>query len=92
MPDAPASVTLSARSSGDGDAGRELAGTRQNRELDLYRRLLIRFALELDTQEGVLDGRVKRHVAAVVGWKTRGEFGGDDALRFAEGAWIFRQW
>ena len=44
---------------------RQLAGARQNGELDLYRRLLIRFALELETQEGVLDGRVKRHIAAV---------------------------
>ena len=92
MSDAGASVTPAARSGGDGDAGRQLAGTRQNRELDLYRRLLIRFALELDTQEGILDGRVKWHIAAVAGWKTRGEFGGDDALRLAEGAWIFRQW
>ena len=91
MPDAGASVTPSARSGGDGDAGRQLAGARRNRESDLYRRLLIRFALELDTQEGILDGRVKRHVAAVAGGKTKGEFGRDDALRLAEGAWIFRQ-
>ena len=45
---------------------RQLAGARQNREFDLYRRLLIRFALELDTREGILDERVGRHVAAVV--------------------------
>ena len=46
---------------------RQLAGARHNGELDLYRRLLIRFALELETQEGVLDGRVKRHVAVAAG-------------------------
>ena len=88
MPDVSASVTPSLLRSGggDGEAGRQLAGPRQNRELDLYRRLLIRFALTLDTQEGILDGRVKRHVVAVAGWKTRGELGGDDALRLAEGA------
>ena len=40
---------------------RQLAGARQNREFDLYRRLLIRFALELDTQEKILDERVRRH-------------------------------
>ena len=67
-------------------AVRQLAGAWQNRESDLYRRLLIRFALELDTPEGVLDERVKRHVAAVAGWKTQGKFGGDDALRHAKGA------
>ena len=44
---------------------RQLAGARQNREFDLYRRLLIRFALELDTQESVLDERVKRHYELV---------------------------
>ncbi len=44
---------------------RQLAGARQNGELDLYRRLLIRFELELQTQEGILDDRVKRHIAAV---------------------------
>ena len=43
---------------------RQLAGARQNRVFDLYRRLLIRFALELDTREDVLDERVGRHVAA----------------------------
>ena len=65
---------------------RQLAGARQNREFDLYRRLLIRFALELDTQEGVLDERVGRHVAAVAAWKAKGDFSGDDVLRLAEGA------
>ena len=44
---------------------RQLVGARQNGEFDLYRRLLIRFALELETQEGILDDRVKRHIAAV---------------------------
>ena len=42
---------------------RQLAGARQNSEFDLYRRLLIRFALELSTQENILDERVGRHVA-----------------------------
>ena len=65
---------------------RQLTGARQNREFDLYRRLLIRFALELDTQEGVLDERVGRHVAAVAAWKAKDDFGGDGALRLAEGA------
>ena len=91
MPDAPAFVTPAARNGGDGDADRQLAGTRQNGEFDLYRRLLIRFALELDTQEGILDDRVKRHVAAVAGWKTKGGLGGDDAFRFVEDTCIFRR-
>ena len=47
---------------------RQLVGALKNREIDLYRRLLIRFAFELDTQEDVLDERVKRHVATVT-WK-----------------------
>ena len=51
---------------------RQLAGARQNREFDLYRRLLIRFALELDTREELLDERVRRHVAAVA-WKPERE-------------------
>ncbi len=42
---------------------RQLAAARQERDFDLYRRLLIRFALELDTQESVLDERVARHIA-----------------------------
>lgn len=42
---------------------RQLAGARQNRELDLYRRLLRRFALELDTQESDLDKKAERHIA-----------------------------
>ena len=41
---------------------RQLAGARQNRDLDLYRRLLTLFALELDTREKILDERVRRHV------------------------------
>ena len=44
---------------------RQLAGARQNREFDLYRRLLIRFALELDVQEQVIDERVDRHMRNV---------------------------
>ena len=44
---------------------RQLAGARQNREFDLYRRLLIRFALELNTQEKMLDERARRHLALV---------------------------
>ena len=43
---------------------RQLAGAQQNRELDLYRRLLIRFALELHTQENDLDERTERHIAS----------------------------
>ena len=43
---------------------RQLAGARQNGEFDLYRRLLIRFALELDAPESALDERVGRHIAA----------------------------
>ena len=46
---------------------RQLSGARQNGELDLYRRLLMRFALELDTQEGVLNERVERHIACAAG-------------------------
>ena len=42
---------------------RQLAGARQNREFDLYRRLLIRFALELNTQESLVDERAQRHLA-----------------------------
>ena len=44
---------------------RQLAGERQNGELDIYRRLLMGFALELDTQEDDLDKQVWRHIAAV---------------------------
>ena len=43
---------------------RQLAGARQNREFDLYRRLLIRFALELHTQENDLDERARRHISS----------------------------
>ena len=42
---------------------RQLAGARQNREFDLYRRLLIRFALELDAQQSDLDKKAERHIA-----------------------------
>ena len=41
---------------------RQLAGARQNRELDLYRRLLIRFELELKTQKEDLHKEVERHI------------------------------
>ena len=41
---------------------RQLAGARQNKELDLYRRLLIRFELELKTPEDSLHQKVKRHI------------------------------
>ena len=49
----------------DDFAMRQLAGAWQNRKSDLYRRLLIRFALELEAQEDVLHQRVQRHIAAV---------------------------
>ena len=42
---------------------RQLAGARQNDDLDLYRRLLIRFAFELSTQEDDLHEKVERHMA-----------------------------
>ena len=45
---------------------RQLAGARQNRELDLYRRLLIRFSLELDTRENDLNERAQRHIASTL--------------------------
>ena len=45
---------------------RQLAGARQNREFDLYRRLLIRFALELHTPKSDLDEKVERHIALVM--------------------------
>ena len=45
-------------------AVRQLLGARQNGEVDLYRRLLIRFALELDTQKEALDERVQQHIAS----------------------------
>ena len=48
---------------------RQLAGTLQNRELDLYRRLRIRFSDELDTPEDDLDKRVKCHIEATL-WHT----------------------
>ena len=41
---------------------RQLAGAGQNRELDLYRKLLIRFEIELDTRQDDLHGKVNRHV------------------------------
>lgn len=41
---------------------RQLAGAGQNRELDLYRRLLIRFEFELEATQDELHGKVKRHI------------------------------
>ena len=45
---------------------RQLAGTKQNGELDLYRRLLIRFELELGTHRHDLHKKVERHIELVV--------------------------
>ena len=42
---------------------RQLAGAQQNDDLDLYRRLLIQFSLQLSTQEDDLHQRVGRHMA-----------------------------
>ena len=47
-------------------AMRQLAGAKQNGELDLYRRLLIRFELELGTQRHDLHKKVERHMELVV--------------------------
>lgn len=44
---------------------RQLAGARQNRELDLCRRLLIRFEIELDAQQDDLQRKAKRYVELV---------------------------
>ena len=41
---------------------RQLAGASQNREFDLYRRLLIRFEIELDAQQDDLHRQVERHI------------------------------
>ena len=41
---------------------RQLAGAWQNREFDLYRRLLILFDLELETPKDSLPQKVKRHI------------------------------
>ena len=46
---------------------RQLTGTWQNGELDLYRRLLIRFSHELDAREDDLHDRVGRHMALAEG-------------------------
>ena len=43
-------------------AVRQLAGARQNRELDLYRRLLIRFEIELDARQDDLHRQVEKHI------------------------------
>ena len=45
---------------------RQLAGAKQNSELDLYQRLLIRFELELGTQRHDLHKKVERHIELVV--------------------------
>lgn len=52
----------------DDFAIRQLAGARQNRQGNLYRRLLTRFAFELDTPERDLDERVRRHLEMAVYW------------------------
>ena len=44
---------------------RQLAGAKQNHEIDLYRRLLIRFEIELDARQDDLHEKVKRHVELV---------------------------
>ena len=44
---------------------RQLAGALQNQQDDLYRRLLVRFAFELNTQERTLHERVQRQLAMV---------------------------
>ena len=49
----------------DDFAIRQLAGSLQNQDLDVYRRLLMGFALELDTCEDVIANRVRSHVDAV---------------------------
>ena len=41
---------------------RQLAGAKQNREFDLYRRLLVRFELELEIQKDDLHRKVERHI------------------------------
>ena len=41
---------------------RELAGAKQNREFDLYRRLLDGFSIELDAQQDNLHRQVGRHI------------------------------
>ena len=41
---------------------RQLAGARQNCEFDLYRRLLVRFELELETQKDNLHREVEQHI------------------------------
>ena len=42
---------------------RQLAGMRQNGDFDLYRRLLARFALELNAKENELHEKAERHIA-----------------------------
>ena len=45
---------------------RQLAGAKQNREFDLYRRLLVRFELELETQKDDLHREVERYIELAV--------------------------
>ena len=45
---------------------RQLAGARQNQEIDLYRRLLIRFELELDVEQDDLHRKVDRHIELAI--------------------------
>ena len=45
---------------------RQLAGARQNREFDLYRRLLIRFEIELDARQDDLHRKVDRHIELAI--------------------------
>lgn len=54
---------------------RQLAGARQNQELDMYRRLLILFEIELETPEDSLHQRVERHVKLAASPLQRGGFG-----------------
>ena len=54
---------------------RQLAGARQNHELDLYRRLLIRFEHELETPEDSLHQKVDRHIKLTASPLQRGGVG-----------------
>ena len=53
---------------------RQLAATRQNRDLDLYRRLLARFELELDEPEGRLHEKAERHIELAYAPATYGQW------------------
>ena len=52
---------------------RQLAGTRQNDDFDLYRRLLVRFALELNAEENDLHEKVERHIELAAKLRRRAE-------------------